>query len=397
MRGSAVNKPVNFTDRFLAAAKKPQVGRTVVRDAAVRGLGLKVEASGRKTFFWSRRTGAKRVQYETLGVLGEITLEQARTKASEINANIGKWKLGGKHGPSPLDTLPALKLEQVFEAYIAARTAEGADPRARRWVFKRYLATIAAKPLSAITHEELDALHTHIGATYGRAIARRALKLVNTVYRYALKKRTFKGDNPATGIEYSEGNERERFLAPEEMARLLAALDDEPSVDLRDWVMLALLTGVRKSNIFQMRWQDVLADANRRAFWHVTKTKTGKDYDVVLVDAALKILARRRKARVADDPWVFPSHGPSGHVVSLQKRWEALRKRAKLTDFHQHDCRRSLGSWMTANNTSLTIVGKALGHESLASTQIYARLNLDPVRGPVERATALMLATKKKN
>ena len=93
---------------------------------------------------------------------------------------------------------------------------------------------------------------------------------------------------------------------------------------------------------------------------------------------------------------MFPSHSPSGHVVSLQKRWEALRKRAKLTDFHQHDCRRSLGSWMTANNTSLTIVGRALGHESLASTQIYARLNLDSVRGPVERATAAMLATKRK-
>jgi hypothetical protein len=40
----------------------------------------------------------------------------------------------------------------------------------------------------------------------------------------------------------------------------------------------------------------------------------------------------------------------------------------------------------------LLLIGKGLGHKSAAPTQIYARLNLDPVRASVMAATRAMLA-----
>jgi integrase len=57
-----------------------------------------------------------------------------------------------------------------------------------------------------------------------------------------------------------------------------------------------------------------------------------------------------------------------------------------------HDLRRTLGSWQAALGTSLPIIGKSLGHQSLEATQIYSRLELDPVRQSVERAGAALLA-----
>jgi integrase len=66
-------------------------------------------------------------------------------------------------------------------------------------------------------------------------------------------------------------------------------------------------------------------------------------------------------------------------------------KRAGLRDVRLHDLRRTLGSWQALQGTSLAIIGASLGHKSLSATQVYARLNSDPVYASVLRATNAML------
>ena len=56
-----------------------------------------------------------------------------------------------------------------------------------------------------------------------------------------------------------------------------------------------------------------------------------------------------------------------------------------------HDLRRTLGSWQARTGASLAIIGKSLNHKSPQTTSIYARLDLDPVRNSVEKATKAML------
>jgi integrase len=56
-----------------------------------------------------------------------------------------------------------------------------------------------------------------------------------------------------------------------------------------------------------------------------------------------------------------------------------------------HDLRRTLGSWQALGGSSLQIIGKSLGHKSMQSTEIYARLTTDPVRESVEKATQAMV------
>ena len=74
---------------------------------------------------------------------------------------------------------------------------------------------------------------------------------------------------------------------------------------------------------------------------------------------------------------------------------KGILERTGIRDLRIHDLRRTLGSWQAAAGTSLPIIGKSLGHKSLAATQVYARLNLDPVRASVNRATDdLLLAAK---
>lgn len=53
-----------------------------------------------------------------------------------------------------------------------------------------------------------------------------------------------------------------------------------------------------------------------------------------------------------------------------------------------------MGSYQAISGSSLAIIGKSLGHKTAQATQVYARLDLDPVRASMERAAALMLAAK---
>lgn len=62
-----------------------------------------------------------------------------------------------------------------------------------------------------------------------------------------------------------------------------------------------------------------------------------------------------------------------------------------MLDLPIHDIRRTFGSYQAITGASLQVIGKSLGHKSTAATQIYARLNLEPVRASVERATSVMI------
>lgn len=111
---------------------------------------------------------------------------------------------------------------------------------------------------------------------------------------------------------------------------------------------------------------------------------------VPLVELAVAILQGRLETSTGS-PWVFPGRSKTGHLVEPKSAWKRICKRAGLEDVRIHDLRRTLGSWQVATGASLPVIGKTLGHTQPKTTQIYARLQLDPVRQAVEAATAAML------
>ena len=131
-----------------------------------------------------------------------------------------------------------------------------------------------------------------------------------------------------------------------------------------------------------------------RAVWEIPaeKSKSGEATDVVLTSLMLELLERRRRDPAADLVWVFPGPGRTGHLVEAKTAWARILKRAHIKDCRIHDLRRTLGSWQALQGTSLAIIGASLGHQSLQGTHIYARLNANPVRASVLKATEAMLA-----
>lgn len=172
----------------------------------------------------------------------------------------------------------------------------------------------------------------------------------------------------------------------------------------RDLILLALLTGARRSNVAAMRWVDLDLE---EGVWRIVKTKNGTPQNVTLSPLAISVLKARstlypiEEARIlagCETPeshpvgFVFPGSGKAGHIFDPRKAWERLLVDAGLENFRFHDLRRTLGSWQARTGASLPVIGKSLNHKTLQATQIYARLDLDPVRHAVNIATEAMIA-----
>lgn len=145
----------SFTKRSLESLAAPEKGRSVAHDTATRGLVVKVESSGRKTFAWYRKTRGKPT-WKSIGLFPDLSIEDARAKARELNTTLAKWKANGYEGPDPFKQSTALTLDALVEQYIEkqlrphAKTPVEAEDALRKFV-PRYLPDLRARKISQMT------------------------------------------------------------------------------------------------------------------------------------------------------------------------------------------------------------------------------------------------------
>mgnify|MGYP002623274897 FL=1 len=365
MTSRTAPKKINFTKPQLAALEPPIRGRGYHYDARTPGLLLCVTSNGTKTFYYYRRVKGrpKRIQ---IGRFPDVSIEQARRRAAKLAGEIAD-------GRDPQQERKAARAEMTFGELFDYFLEHHAKIHKRSWredvaQYKRYLKTFASRRVSTITPDEWAALHQRVGKKNGPYAANRLLALVSATHSKGPQAIRTK-PNPTRGITRFREKSRDRFLQPDELPRFFEA------------------------NVLAMRWEQLHIS---RAEWALPETKNGESQIIHLTPKVIEILQRRQETNDGSD-WVFPSYGKTGHVVEPKAAWDRIRKDAGLPDLRLHDLRRTLGSWPAATGTSLPIIGKSLGHKSQAATAVYARLNLDPVRESVDRATEAMLAAGKPN
>jgi integrase len=138
-------------------------------------------------------------------------------------------------------------------------------------------------------------------------------------------------------------------------------------------IRLLALSGMRRNEVRFLKWSEVQFE---RAVIELTDSKTGAKV-VPLNPAALEVLSAI--PRVAGNPYVFA--GGNGKAIGvLTDNWVKLRELAGLPSLRMHDLRHSFASTGAAAGLGLPILGRLLGHASLATTAKYAHLADDPVR-----------------
>ena len=218
--------------------------------------------------------------------------------------------------------------------------------------------------------------------------ANRVLALISSIFTFAVQNEYWSGVNPCAAISRNRENKRERFVMPDELPLFFSALAECPSPVTRDFIMMSLLTGARRTNVLQMRWQEIYPD---RGEWVIPHTKNGTPQRIPLLPKAFDVLKLRREdISFPGSEFVFPGIGKTGHLAEPKKAWASVLKKANLTDLRLHDLRRTFGSWQAGTGANLSVIGRSLNHKSLATTKIYDRLWLDPVRDAMQTAVTAM-------
>jgi integrase len=384
-----------------AAATVGGFARDYYHDERAAGLVLCITSTGSKTFEFYKRVAGRPTRVK-IGHFPDLSVEQARNAAARLAGEIAQ---GGNPAAKRRQARGETTLQELFDHYLEAH----AKPHKRTWEedvrqFELHLSGLRNRKLSQIRQADIQALHARaarervqttevkgktrrrtIGGPYG---ANRLLALVSVLFSHAASI-GYEGPNPAKGIRRFKEQSRDRFLHADELGAFFTALNAEPD-PWKDFFLVTLLSGARRSNVQSMRWADLELN---RGLWRIPEadSKNKEPMICILVRPVVETLQQRSAAGGDRSEWVFSSCGASGHIAEPKKAWARILERASIKNLRMHDLRRTLGSWQAATGASLSIIGRALGHKNVATTAIYARLDMDPIRQSVETATAAIL------
>ena len=370
---------------------QPTDKRAYYYETAEPSLMLQVTPNGVKTYYVYKRIHGRptRTYLGTVDVLKSP--EMAREMAAEVKVAINKGEDPHKQNRQYSNED---KLQKLFDDFVEER---GRFIGKRTMVnyqsmWKTKLSKLANKRLSDITSDDLKLLHRKISETSGNYTGNHCIVLVRTIYNYAIKEERFDGRNPANAVKLNKREPRVRYMEHAELKRFFEALETYDNETSRDAILMLLYTGVRKSNVFEMKWADIDMEAK---VWKIPQTKTDKNVTIALVEPAMEILKHRKEQ--AEIEWVFNSpYSKSGHIVELKRAFSTILKKANITNLRIHDLRHTLATYLIANGADAFMVKRALTHKSLQSTQVYVNLGVEHLRDKLNDTVDKMIQIGKK-
>lgn len=185
-----------------------------------------------------------------------------------------------------------------------------------------------------------------------------------------LRRRSKRGLKEAAG--------RTRYLTQQEEVRLLECASDHT------WkaIILAIDTGLRREELFSLKWDQV--NQSRGIVRTTTMTKSGRSRFVPLSDRARTILGT--VTRYLDCPYVLVNPETRTRYVQMNKGLQAACRRAEIRGVRWHDLRRTAGCRWLQSGRSMEEVSILLGHSSVAVTESrYAFLEAESIAESVGR------------
>jgi integrase len=390
----------HLTDAIVKRLPAPTKGKLITIDDEVPGFGIRITANGARSYvlrYVVRGSGRERIF--TIGDATMWRTPAARAEAKRLRQDIDR-------GGDPLADIEAEReaptvweLCDRFEAEHLPRKRERTADDYRRMLRLHVRPHFGPHAKAAdVTFADIDALHrkiTKTGATYA---ANRCVAIVSKMFSLAVRW-GMRETNPAKGIERNTEYGRRRYLSPDELVRLTAALAKHPDKQAADIVRLLLLTGARRGEVLGMRWADV--DLGE-GVWSKppSSTKQKEHHQVPLSAPARQLLSEIREQQAGKrhvlPTFVFPGTGATGHRVELKKDWAQLCKAAGISGLRIHDLRHSYASQLVSGGASLPLIGALLGHANPSTTARYAHLAHDPLREATERVGSVIVAAGKR-
>jgi integrase len=372
-----------FTDTQIKALK-PKNKRYPLYDAGSKGFGIRVEPTGRKTFFFEYRFGGRN-RIMTLGKYPTITLSMARSQAAQAREKVerdvdpGLERSIKKHTDRNAFTVKELACEYM---------ERHAKPNKKSWekdqgmLNRDVIPALGSKKAKDISRGNVVALIDKIRDRKAPAMANRVQSLVSNIFKFAVQ-RDILDSSPCVYLAKPQGEKpRERFLSKKEIKQFWEGLmKGGVTLKLRLALQLILVTSQRPGEVASAEWNEF--DLENR-WWTIptTKTKNKKEHRVPLSYMALELL-KEIKDNWGDSKYLFParlSTWQTKHTAraslsdTIRNNWNSFNIEEH---FRPHDLRRTAASQMTSIDIPRLTVSKILNHAEGGTTAIYDRNSYD--------------------
>jgi len=392
----------------LLSQLKPKEKPYEVRDDKVTGFLVRVNISGKLLYMCEYARG-KRV---TIGKVGILTPTQARDKALSILGDAAK-------GIDPRETKKSktnLSLQGFIEKHYTPWVKEHrkAGEKTLAHISRCFIKPFADKPLTEITPALLDQWRTQ------RLKSGRSIETVNrdiATLKAAISKAVLWGlieSHPLEKLKLlkSDRSIKVRFLSATEEKRLReAAIAREARIKaerdsanqwrkersyeqfldltkyefgdhLRPMILLSINTGLRRGELFSLRWENVSFDHAMLTI-DGANAKSGKTRHIPLNSEAKHVLKSWRE-QTPEFEFVFQNkYGKQ--FDNAKKSWAALLKDANIKNFRWHDMRHHFASKLVMAGVDLNTVRELLGHSDMSMTLRYAHLAPEHKANAVEK------------
>ena len=379
-----------------------------LHDTTVPGLFVRVTAAGAKSYVVTWARGRKK----TLGRVGRMTIKQAQAEARQYLAEAHEHgePLAVSQGRRSAAT-PSLGdfLTDSFEPWALAHHRDGKSGCS---AIRASFASLLHLRLNELNIKRVEKLRSDWlagglkPATVNRNVTRLRGLLSRAVEWGVL------ADHPLTKLRQLKIDQRGRirYLLPDEDKRLRTAMEVReekiradrdsgnawrqarnrpllPDLRMRQFadhlkplVLIALNTGVRRGELFSLRWSDV--DLSHKLMTvEGDGSKSGQTRHIPLNREALATLKEWRKQSHAG--YVFPGKD-GGRLDNVNTAWAALLEEASIKAFRWHDLRHTFASRLVMKGVPLNTVRDLLGHSDIKMTLRYAHLAPDVKAQAVE-------------
>jgi integrase len=272
------------------------------------------------------------------------------------------------------------------------RYADGTYSAKTKSIYKAYLGNlkfyVGNLPLTSLTPQSIDTYKadrlTKVSPISVNIELRTLKSAMNVAVRWQMLEQNPFQDSPQVRVPERSPS----YFSKEDFQKLLSLMKENW---LKEVIVFAVLTGMRRGEIINLKWTDV--DLSRRVvFVHSSptfKTKHGKQRVVPLSDVAAQMLNAKALTHVSEH--VFTLNGKPILGSWLTRKLKFYVYEAKLEDdrLHFHSLRHTFASWLIQDGVSLYEVQKLLGHSNISVTQVYSHLQPTQLYEAVNRVKLL--------
>lgn len=268
-----------------------------------------------------------------------------------------------------------VRFEELANMYLELH----AKPNKRSWykdviMIKKLNKYFGGRYLYEITPVLVEKFKAERAKEVSPATVNRALACLKCMFNKAIEWGKA-GDNPAKKVKlFKENNKRLRYLEKEEIVKLLTKC----SGHLKPIVVVALNTGMRKSEILNLKWCNV---DFRRGIIYLLDTKNGERREIPMNEQVKTALIRTKKHYGSS--YIFCNKNGEPYR-DIKKSFLTAVKKVGILNFRFHDLRHTFASHLVMSGVDLNTVRELLGHKSLEMTLRYSHLSPDHKKRAVD-------------